>query len=251
MNMNTTDDTQNAGGTTEGFVPPYTSFRTLVSTLERMEQETPPSRIDRSYLSNMPGGSQTQFIAGMRALGLIDSDNRPTTILKNMVREPADRQTLLGHLIEDRYGWALALGANATQGELEEAFRRQGVNGTTLRKSVAFFLAAAKYAEIRVSPHFKTPKIGVSGPKPATSAKPKAAAASPKGRAAARRGAKGVLEMDDLKRNYIDMLLEKVKEGDTDPSLLGRVEWLLGFRADPPGAEQGAPSGTTGGESSG
>ena len=43
----------------------------------------------------------------------------------------------------------------ATQGQLEEEFRKFGITGATLRTTIAFFLHTARHAEIPVSPHFK------------------------------------------------------------------------------------------------
>jgi hypothetical protein len=147
-----------------GFAPPYTSFRTLMNLVERMEAEGGvPSRIDRSYLSNLPGGTQTMLLGGMKSLGLIDPEARPTDLLIGLVQRPAARAELIGELVEDKYAPALKLGKNATQSQLEEVFRNYGVTGSTLRKAVAFFLAAAKYAEIEVSPHFRTPRQQTNG----------------------------------------------------------------------------------------
>jgi hypothetical protein len=56
-------------------VPPYVSFGTLINTLERMGVEGVPDRIDGSYLTNMAGGTRSQFKVCLRSLGLIDEDS--------------------------------------------------------------------------------------------------------------------------------------------------------------------------------
>ena len=51
---------------------------------------------------------------------------------------------------------------NATQGQLEEAFREYGVSGDTLRKAIAFYLAAAKYAQVPLSKNFRVPSVAAA-----------------------------------------------------------------------------------------
>lgn len=147
--------------------PPYFAFRTLLNTLERMEESGPPSRIDRTFLSNMSGAGQTQFIAGIRALGLIEGDDgRVTNKLIQLVNDRDSRKKQIGDLLREVYPEAVALGEkNSTTGELQEAFAEAfGVQGDTARKCIGFYLQAAAYAEdIPVSPNFRTPPSTSSG----------------------------------------------------------------------------------------
>ena len=53
----------------------------------------------------------------------------------------------------------------ATGQQVAEKFRLLGVSGSTLSKSIAFFLQAAKVAGIKVSQHIKPPAIAKNGPK--------------------------------------------------------------------------------------
>jgi hypothetical protein len=213
-----------------GFAPPYVSFKTMQNLIERMAAEGGvPSRIDRSYLSNLPGSTQTQVIAGLKSLGLIDQQLRPSQLLITMVENPDIRPEAIGGAITEHYGAALALSKNATQQQLEEVFRDYGVTGSTMRKAIAFFLAAVKFAGIELSPHFRTPRVQTANgrrrpakrktPKPEDDHTPEPEA-----------------PMDDLKQQYVASLVKKVGEGDADPDLLSRVEWLLGFREEPPEA---------------
>lgn len=145
--------------------PPYTSFTTLIRAIERMAEEGgAPSRLDRSYLSNLPGGAQTIFLASCKSLGLISEDLKPTARLEDLVsRTDAGRKEAIRELITDYYAGPLSLGQRATQAQLEEEFRKLNVSGSTLRKAVGFFLGAARYAEIDYSPNFKLPKASPAG----------------------------------------------------------------------------------------
>ena len=139
--------------------PPYTSFVTLMNTISRMAEDGMPSRVDRSYLQNLPGGVRSTFMASMRSFGLVDAQQHPTTELKRMVEgDEGVRKETIADLMRAFYPDVLQLPGNATQSQLEDVFRAYGMSGSTLRKAVAFFLAGAKFADITVSPHFRLPR---------------------------------------------------------------------------------------------
>lgn len=140
--------------------PPYVAWATLQSTIERMESEgDAPSRLDRSYIKNMPGSTQARFRQACKWLGLVNDDDEPTDTLRELVHSPERRKELVAALLRERYSVPLALPSNATQQMLDEAFREIGAGtGDTLRKSVGFFLHACKYADIELSRQFVQPR---------------------------------------------------------------------------------------------
>jgi Family of unknown function (DUF5343) len=216
-------DTESKPGT-----PPYISFKTLTNLFERLQQTHLPPRIDRSYLDGMSGGYQTQVVAALRWLDLIGDNGETRPVLVALATKPESRPQVVAELLRSRYSSVFALSdANATQGQLEEAFRDFGVSGSTLRKAVAFFLHAARYAEISVSPHFKIPPALP----PATGRPVRKARRSGKDE---REGEPPKLDpATDLRTRYIEMLLDKAQEQDTtDSALLDRIETLLGFRSE-------------------
>jgi hypothetical protein len=141
--------------------PPYFAFRTLLNTLEDMKTGV-PNRIDRSFLVGMSGAGQTQFITGLKSLGLIDAAGNVSERLRQMAQgSPTDRKRILSEVLKERYPEAVKLGeTNATTAQLLEVFRDLGATGDTARKGIAFYLQAAKYAgDIPLSRYFQTPKI--------------------------------------------------------------------------------------------
>jgi len=210
--------------------PPYISFRTLLNLVERMADEGIPPRIDRSYLSGLSGGYQTQVMAALRGLGLITDDGAVQPRLVDLVNRPAERPAVLATILQERYPEAVRLGEiKATQGQLEEAFRPYGITGATLRKAVAFYLHAATYAGIQVSPFFKTPSTSSEAGaarrrRPRTATRTTPPAANPP----AVSGSAPTVE--ELRTRYIEMLLKRVDgQEDMDGDLLDRIETLLGF----------------------
>jgi hypothetical protein len=150
--------------TGEKFAPPYISFAQLENVLDRMRNEGMPARIDRSYLGSWSGSSQAQFLKATASLGLRDEHGRPTEILKRLVAEPDARPAIIGELLREKYPEALALGQDATQAQLDEVFRNyDGISGGTTRKAITFYLHAAKFAGIPVSPFFKAARPTSTG----------------------------------------------------------------------------------------
>lgn len=150
--------------------PPYFAFKTLTNVMDDMKERGVPNRIDRTFLVGMSGAGQTQFIAGLKSLGLIDSAGTVQDRFTQMVAgNLGDRRRILAEVLQERYPEAVELGkTNATTGQLVEVFRDYGVSGDTARKAIAFYLNAARYAgDIPLSPMFQTPKVstGTGGTK--------------------------------------------------------------------------------------
>ncbi len=133
---------------------PYLSFQTLLSLFEKMAREGLPARIDRSYLSYTSGINQSYLLSTLRWFSLINADDQPEPYLFRIVEEADDRPMLIGDMLRDRYKAQFALGQNATARQLEETF--EPLQGSSKRKAVTFFLHACRYAQIELSPHFKT-----------------------------------------------------------------------------------------------
>lgn len=144
----------------ETFTAVYTSFRTLMNLVERMSEEGgTPDRLDRSYLSNLPGGAQSILMTSCRGLGLVADDGTPTSLFEQLVAASEDeRKKIVEGILRRHYEGPLSLSARATQQQLEDEFRKLNVSGSTLRKAIGFFLNAAKFAEVPVSSNFKLPK---------------------------------------------------------------------------------------------
>lgn len=214
--------------------PPYVSFKTLINLLDRLQETHLPPRIDRSYLTGLSGGYQTQVIAALRWLGLIDEKGEVTSVLAALAQNPEQRPKLIGELLRAHYPAMFALsGKNATQGQLEEEFRNFGITGSTLRSAIAFFMNAARYAEIPVSPHFKIPPVRSSNGKPAV----RRTRSTGKSRAGNEQLPPPPPPADssaDLRTRYVEMLLDKAQSQEQmDSDLLDRIETLLGYEAEP------------------
>jgi hypothetical protein len=216
-----------AENSSNGFTAPYGSWGSFNNLLDRMGTEGMPMRIDRSYLSNMAGSTQSHLLKALKELDLIDDGNAPTEALRLLASNAESRPERIAELVRKHYADALALGDNATQSMLEELFaEKYNVKGSTRGKSIAFFLSAAKYGDVPVSQHFKPPKRSNSNGSSAKRRKGKGSPPPPPPPPAAPTAP----SLDEAKASYVNLLLKKAEaEEQMDSDLLDRIERAIGF----------------------
>lgn len=147
------------------FQPPYMSWATFEGIIDQLAATGIPDQIDRSVLASRSGGDQSQFLRAARSFGLIGDDDVPTERLRALVGEPENRGEIYKQILHENYEPVIALGTGATQQQLTDRFREFGIEGETIRKAIAFYLNAAKQAEIPLSPRFKSTRPGSGGRK--------------------------------------------------------------------------------------
>ncbi len=112
-------------------------------------------------MSSMSGALQSQLTTTLRYLGLIKTTGQPSDLLARLVNsEGPERAKVMREIVTTSYPFLFDSFdlKNATPRMLEEQFIDAGASGGTVDKCVLFFLAAAKEAEIEVSPHVKNPR---------------------------------------------------------------------------------------------
>ncbi|MBB3801301.1 hypothetical protein FHR47_001535 [Xanthomonas arboricola] len=163
--------------------PPYASYRSFGSLMNELrEHDVMPAAIDRSLLSRRSGSEQSALIATLKWFKLIDEVGVPTKLMEEYIAADEDgAKALLKDMVVTAYGQITDGTFNlrsATTSQLADQFRQYEIGGSTLAKSVTFFLSAAKDAGIVVSPHAKAPPI-VGGSNNKRRAKPVVAATAP------------------------------------------------------------------------
>lgn len=136
-------------------IPPYIGWATWNRLIRLMKTFVPP-RLDRSYFNSL-GFSGTQYSQAVRAflfLRLMDESKKPTESLRQLVMgTDPERKATFKSVIEKAYQpfFENPGPREATLGDLESFLRRQGAKGV-VDKCASFFLAAAKEADIPLSP---------------------------------------------------------------------------------------------------
>lgn len=148
-------------------VPPYLPYKTFRNFIDGLKGQI-PGRIDRSLMGTMSGAAQTQLLKALEYMELISSNGIPSKRLDNLVEtEGVSRGVALGGLLKEYYPFLFESGfnlENATYPQLVEQFQKSGATGDTVRKGVAFFVAAAKDTGIPLSQYIlNKAKRGPSG----------------------------------------------------------------------------------------
>jgi hypothetical protein len=139
----------------------WTTFNNTLSTLAKVM----PKKIDKSTFTGQSGGVQNQLMAGYKFLGLIAEDGTPLPALQSVaVADEAIRKERIKKVLEQRYAALFALGLDSTTPDqlnstMASAYK---VSGDTKEKAVRFFMSAAEYAGIPISPYLKKAAGSVS-----------------------------------------------------------------------------------------
>lgn len=134
---------------------PYLPFKTFLGALEALNHGVPPI-IDRSIWRTQPGGVQGQIMGALRFFNLIDDGNKPTENLRRLVEKKEHRAAAIRALLE--WGYADLIAGDLTKMTakmLEDGMERYGVSGETKKKAVTFFLQAARFADLALSPYLQ------------------------------------------------------------------------------------------------
>lgn len=166
------------------FKPPYMSFLTLWNFLAELSAKPLPPKLDRSIMSSKSGTDQNNLMSALEAFGFLDEGGVVLEDLQRFAAADADgRKEILRTLLEVYYAPALEVSnQNGTPNDLKAVFRDKfAISASdTQRKSITFFLHAAREAGLELSPHFPKTRAGSGAP-----GAPKAKKATPRKKAEA------------------------------------------------------------------
>ena len=133
--------------------PAYVPFKTFTSVLESFSSFL-PDKIDATMWPSYSGGIKSQLMGALKFLGLITDDNHPTPMLRALADvDPAKRATEFRTIMKAAYGGLMSLDlTKATPGSFDAEMRKYGQEGDTHRKAASFFLQAAKWSGVPLSP---------------------------------------------------------------------------------------------------
>lgn len=138
-------------------VAPYLPFSTFQTALSALEQGV-PRKLHPSLWRSLSGTAQKNIMASFRFLGFMNDADESMPLLKRLIdaKEDSERKAVMRDVLSAAYPRAIELATeNATAAELREAISMLNVQGDTARKAVAFFMKAAEWSELPISPHWK------------------------------------------------------------------------------------------------
>lgn len=135
-------------------IPPYLPFKTFLNSLDAFSQGVPP-KLDRSFWRNQSGINQGLLMGAYRYFYLVNERDESTEYLTALAL-PDKRAATLKGMIGDQYMIVLDKVGDITKSTLkmlEDAFGEvYSVTGDTKGKAVTFFLKAAQFADMPLSP---------------------------------------------------------------------------------------------------
>jgi hypothetical protein len=141
----------NPGGDALKPTAPYVPFKSFLTALDRLAHGHSPT-IDGSFWHGFSGGLQRQMMATMRFFGLLDETGKVSAEL-DLLAKSQDRKEQMEALLRASYPSVFDIGlAHATPNQFNDALRQFNVAGSTLEKARSFFLQAAKFCDLQLSP---------------------------------------------------------------------------------------------------
>jgi hypothetical protein len=138
-------------------VPPYLPFKTFLSSLDALSHGVPP-KVDRMLWRSQSGVTQGLIMSAYRFLGLVEDDDSANEYLERMVKSNT-RNTEMRTTLEAQYEPILSTHdlTKMTLKMLEDEFEKNfSVSGGTKQKAITFFLKAAKFADMPLSPYLSS-----------------------------------------------------------------------------------------------
>jgi len=134
--------------------PPYLPFGSFLTALDQLAQAV-PNLIRKDVFPSHSGLLQGQVISALKFFDLIDEHGMPrgNKLERLALEDTNQRRASLRLLLKAGYAEVIKLDlAKVTPSQLDSAFGAYGVNGDTKKKAKIFFLQAAKFAELGLSP---------------------------------------------------------------------------------------------------
>lgn len=128
--------------------------------------KAPPTHLDRSVFPGTAWSVQSQILTGLRFLGLIDEDGKTSPALVRLAEDIENRKKNWETLLNARYDFVLHKVdlSTATPKQVNDAMASYGATGVdTQAKAVRFFLSAAHFAGLKLSPYLLKDRKPVSG----------------------------------------------------------------------------------------
>jgi len=155
------------GSVPTSVTPVYVPYATLISALDTLRTHGIPrsGKIDKTIWDSQSGTIQAQLILAFRFLGLIDDQKAVLPALPPLVAASGEeRKPILKKIIEDKYRDVVSLDLTTiSQGQLDEAFRKFDISGSTLTRATRFFVKACSELGVPMAKRFSERSRPVAG----------------------------------------------------------------------------------------
>src|SRR5687767_12495234 len=135
--------------------PAYLPFKTFLSALDRLAQGM-PHEVNKECFPTYSGVMHGQIIGALRFFDLIDDSGVPKgPVLEQLAvqKSVARRKVNLLPLLKTAYSDLIKLDpTRLTPSKFDSAFENYGISGDTKRRAKTFFIHAAQFSGLELSP---------------------------------------------------------------------------------------------------
>lgn len=132
---------------------PYLPFATFLNALDHLKSIGVPNKIDRQVFPSFSGAIQKQLLNSFQFLGLIDATGTPLQGLAMLTDGAKDRKAGIKHILLRQYPEIGSLDlTKISPSQFDQKLGEYNVSGDTFRKAKSFFLKAAQFSELPLSP---------------------------------------------------------------------------------------------------
>ncbi len=135
--------------------PAYLPFKTFLSALDRLAQGM-PDEINKECFPTYSGVIQGQIIGALKFFELIDESGMPKgSVLERLAQQKSvdRRRANLLPLLKSQYSDIIKLDpTRLTPSKLDAVFDNYAISGDTKRRAKTFFIHAAQFAGLELSP---------------------------------------------------------------------------------------------------
>jgi hypothetical protein len=205
----------------------YVPFATFLSAIDGLSQGL-PHKIDTSLWPSYSSAIKAQLLGAFKFLSLVDAEGRPTDTLKTLVRDKTNRKAILRQILRTSYSRVIDLDlTKISPRQFDLQMRGYGMAGETHKKVLFFFLKAARYAELPLSPLLgrktrgatRRPSHGEEIPSTTTESSPTAALQQPSTRILLKSGGiitlnfeGNLLDLDPYDRDFFFEVFDRVRD---------------------------------------
>jgi hypothetical protein len=132
---------------------PYLPFATFLTALDHLKAIGVPNKIDRAVFPSFNGTMQKQLLNSFQFLGLIDAAGTPLPGLTMLTDGAKDRKEGIKNMLQRNYPEIVSLDlTKVSPSQFDQKLGEYNVSGDTFRKAKSFFLKAAQFSDLPLSP---------------------------------------------------------------------------------------------------
>ncbi|MBS1786099.1 MAG: DUF5343 domain-containing protein [Acidobacteria bacterium] len=158
------DETMSTLKTMKPIAPAYAPFPSLDRYIDYVVQNGVPEIVDTNVLTELGESVRAHLLTGLRYLGMVAADRRPTELLRRFAQATEyERKMLYQEVLINSYAFILDEFPELrglTHDILVSKFESLGIQGSTVKKCISFFLELSRQVGWQMEKNEKLQRTG-------------------------------------------------------------------------------------------